>query len=83
MARGSRSSARNVLLAWLYRGFADLIPQNFKHQKRAARNEEIRLKAASGRDATDLAVEYGVSAKRIYQIIGQQKKKRTIYHDAS
>ncbi len=74
MARGSRSNARTVLLAWLYSGFTDPIPQNFKHQKRDARNEEMRLKAASGRNAADLAAEYRVSAKRIYQIIGQQKK---------
>jgi Mor family transcriptional regulator len=63
-----------VLLFWLYRDFADPIPQSFKHQKREARNEEIRLKYAEGSDAAHLAVEYGVSAKRIYQIVHHQRK---------
>ncbi len=74
MARGKRSNARAVLLAWLYMGFADATPQNFKHPKRDARNEEIRLKHADGRDAVELAIEYGVSVKRIYQILHHQRK---------
>jgi hypothetical protein len=74
MARGNRSNARAVLLAWLYRGLADPIPQNFKHRKREARNKEIRLKYADGRDAFELAADYGVSAKRIYQIVHHQRK---------
>ncbi len=74
MARGKRSNARVVLLSWLYRGFADAIPQNFRIRKRAQRNAEIRLKSANGRDAASLATDYGVSVKRIYQIIGQQQK---------
>jgi hypothetical protein len=72
MARGNRSYGRAVLLAWLYRGLADPIPQNFRNRKRAQRNEEIRLKSANGRDAADLAAEYGVSVKRIYQIVHQK-----------
>ncbi len=74
MARGKRSNARIVLLARLYSGFADPIPKNFKHRKREARNEEIRLKFADGRDAAELASEYGVSMKRIYQIVHHQRK---------
>ncbi len=74
MARGSRSSARAVLLAWLYRDFADAIPQNFRHLKREARNAEIRLKYGGGRDAVELASEYCVSVKRIYQIVHHQRK---------
>jgi hypothetical protein len=74
MARGKRSNASDVLLSWLYRGFADAIPQNLKHRKRDARNEEVRVKAANGRDAASLATDYGDSAKRIYQIISQQQK---------
>ncbi len=71
MARGKRSNARVVLLYWLYRGFADAIPQNFKNRKREARNEQIRLKFADGSDAAILAAEYSVSVKRIYQIVRQ------------
>ncbi len=76
MARGNgrRSSASMVLLAWLYSRSADPIPQNFKHQKREARNEEIRLKYADGRDAADLAAEYGVSIVRLYQIVHRKRK---------
>ncbi len=46
MARGKRSSARAMLLFWLYRGFVDPIPQNFKNRKRQAGNAEIRVKLA-------------------------------------
>jgi hypothetical protein len=55
MGRSNRSHVSAVLLAWLYRGFADPIPQNFKNRKPDARNEEIHLNAASGRDAAHLA----------------------------
>ncbi len=74
MARGKRSNARVVLLSWLYRGVADPIPENFKHRKREARNEEIRLKSVNGTDAASLADDYGVSVKRIYQIVHHQRK---------
>ncbi len=74
MARGKRSSARAMLLFWLYRGFVDPIPQNFKNRKRGARNEEIRLRYADGSDVAELAADHGVSVKRIYQIVHHQRK---------
>ncbi len=74
MARGKRSSARVVLLAWLYRGFAEPVPQNFKNRKRHARNAEIRLRFGDGSGAAELASEYGVSVKRVYQIVHNQRK---------
>jgi Mor family transcriptional regulator len=74
MARGSRSSPRALLLFWLYRDFADPVPQNFKNRKREARNAEIRLRFADGSDAVELSRAYGVSVKRIYQIVHHQRK---------
>ncbi len=76
MARcnSNRSTASVVLLSWMYSGSADPIPQNFKHRQHEARNEEIRLKFAGGSEAADLAAEYGVSVKHVYQIVHHQRK---------
>jgi hypothetical protein len=74
MARSTVSSAAATLLAWLYRDAPPPEPQDYKARTLAIRNREIRQRFANGEDARSLTNEYGISLKRIYQIIHRRRK---------
>jgi Mor family transcriptional regulator len=61
-----------LLLSWLSKGFPQPKTYNFKVRKQIERNETIRRRFANGEDTITLAQEYGMSRKRIYQIIRGQ-----------
>ena len=69
MARSNISLAAETLLYYLYHGIPRPQPQNYKVRRLSDRNREVRSRFAAGEDSIDLAKEYGVSRKRIYQII--------------
>ena len=74
MARSTASSAAAILLAQLYQNEPLPKPQNYKIRRRDERNQAIRQRFAQGEDADTLAAGYGISLKRIYQIIHGQRK---------
>ena len=74
MARSTASSAAATLLGCLYKNAPRPEPQNYKVRKRDERNQAIRQRFANGEDAGSLAAGYGISLKRIYQIIHGQRK---------
>ena len=74
MARSTISAAAAVLLSSLYHNMPRPEPQNYKIRKRDERNQAIRLRFANGEEADRLATTYGISLKRIYQIIHGQRK---------
>jgi Mor family transcriptional regulator len=49
-------------------------PQNFKTPRREERNQAIRTRFANGENTIDLAKAFGISRKRVYQIIHGQRK---------
>ena len=69
MARSNISVAAETLLYYLCDGIPRPQRQNCKVRRLSDRNREIRLRFAEGEDSIDLATEYGISRKRIYQII--------------
>ena len=75
MARSNSSIAAATLLSYLYHGIPRPQPQNYKVRRLADRNGEIRIRFAEGEDSIDLAREYGISRKRIYQIIHGQRNR--------
>jgi hypothetical protein len=74
MARSTISAASAILLVSLYHNTPQPEPQNFKVRKRDERNQAIRQRFAEGEDASSLAVGYGISLMRIYQIIHGRRK---------
>ncbi len=74
MARSTASSAAAILLAGLYQNAPRPEPQNYKIRKRTERNQAIRQRFDKGEDAGSLAAGYGISLKRIYQIIHGRRK---------
>ena len=73
MARSTISAAAAVLLSSLYLNTPRPEPQNYKIRKRDERNQAIRLQFANGEEANHLATTYGISLKRIYQILHGQR----------
>ena len=74
MARSTISTAAAILLSSLYHNTPRPEPQNYKIRKRDERNRAIRQRFAQGEEAGSLAANYGISLKRIYQIIHGQRK---------
>ena len=74
IARSTASGAAATLLAWLYQNAPRPEPQNYKTRRRDERNQAIRQRFANGEDAGSLAADYGISLKRIYQIIHGRRK---------
>ena len=74
MARSTASGAAATLLAWLYQNVPRPEPQNYRIRKRTERNRAIRLRFANGEDAGSLAADFGISLKRIYQIVHGRRK---------
>ena len=74
MARSTTSSAAAILLSQLYDGLPRPKPQNYKVRRLGDRNQEIRSRFAQGTDTIQLAKEYGISRKRVYQILHGNRK---------
>ena len=74
MARSNPSSAAETLLSYLYHDIPRPQPRNFKVRQLFDRNQEIRSRFTQGEDSIELAKEYRISRKRIYQIIHGQRK---------
>lgn len=74
MARSNISLAAKTLLYYLYDGIPRPQPQNCKVRRLSDRNREIRSRFVAGEDTIDLATEYGISRKRIYQVIHGKRK---------
>lgn len=74
LARSTIPVAVAALLARLYRNTLQAKPQNFKTLREDERNEAIRARFASGENTIDLAKAFGISRKRVYQIIHGQRK---------
>ena len=74
MARSTTSDAAAILLSQLYDGIPHPKPQNYKVRRLADRNQEIRARVADGADTVELAKEYGISRKRVYQILHGKRK---------
>lgn len=74
MALSNASLAAETLLSYLYHGIPRPEPQNYKVRRLSDRNTEIRSRFAMSEDSTDLASEYGMSRKRVCQIIHGQRK---------
>jgi hypothetical protein len=49
-------------------------PQNRRSKQKTERNAEIRARHAAGERASNLAKEYSISDKRLYQILKRQPK---------
>ncbi len=69
IARSSASLAAEALLSYLYDGAPRPEPQNYRMRRLSDRNREIDTHFAAEGDSIDLAKEYGVSRRRIYQVI--------------
>ncbi|HVO43439.1 MAG TPA: hypothetical protein VMT34_12490 [Aggregatilineales bacterium] len=74
MARSNTSSAAAILLSRLYDSIPRPKPQNYKVRRLADRNQEIRARFAEGADTIELANNYGISRKRVYQILHGKRK---------
>jgi hypothetical protein len=78
-ARGSLLSSLEFavarILALLYKGIQlPHKPKSGKTPREAARNAEMQEKYATGMSVPALAKEYGISASRVYQILGGKRK---------
>jgi len=74
VARSSISTAVDTLISWLYRDSLQSKPRNYKAPRREERNQAIRSRFAQGENTIDLANAFGISRKRVYQIIHGQRK---------
>jgi hypothetical protein len=63
------------LVNQLYRGLPlPTSPQSQATPKQVERNAEIRAKYKAGTSVPDLAKEYGISTKRVYQVLRGKRK---------
>ena len=74
VARSTVPIAGVALLSWLYKDTLQPKPRNFKVPRREERNQAIRARFAHGQNSIDLAKAFGISRKRVYQIIHGQRK---------
>ena len=74
VARSNISLAVSALLSRLYADSLQPKPRNFKTRPQSDRNQVIRNRFANGENTTDLAIAFGISRKRVYQIIHGQRK---------
>ena len=74
VARSSVPIAVATLLSGLYRDALQAKPRNFKTPRRDERNQAVRIRFANGENTIDLAKAFGISRKRVYQIIHGQRK---------
>jgi Mor family transcriptional regulator len=58
----------------LYRDVLQSKPRNFKVPRREERNQAVSTRFANGENTIDLAKAFGISRKRVYQIIHGQRK---------
>ena len=73
-ARSTVPIAVATLLSWLYKDTLQPKPRNFKVPRREEWNQAIRTRFTNGENTLDLAKAFGISRKRVYQIIHGQRK---------